>query len=292
MTTLRRIGIIAVVAGLASTVAFGNSITFGFDPTTGLNTVTQTSPLFSQGLNINSPSSVFSFLNFSSLGISVAGSTVAYVNGDSTYDYMFKNVVSQFSITNNDTQTDNVNAQILTNLNVDGASTMPGTGTGTTNDKRNIGLDLGFGFTGAVPNQQTVTIADTGNIFINAGDTYNHPGLPVTFTEGIGLGTCGNFGDTHVGDGCALDLKQDATYAGTGTNSYGLTDTGSFAFAGVGNTGNPHLSFAGTTTYSAQAEITYEYSVTPNSTTPEPTTMALMGCALFGLGFIGKRRKN
>jgi len=51
-----------------------------------------------------------------------------------------------------------------------------------------------------------------------------------------------------------------------------------------------------TTTYNTmvkeQIAVTYDYTATSISSTPEPTTMALFGGALLGLGLIGKRFKK
>jgi len=51
-----------------------------------------------------------------------------------------------------------------------------------------------------------------------------------------------------------------------------------------------NLTIVATTTYSAQAEVTYEYTVP--SGTPEPGTMVLLGSALVGLGVIRKRSRR
>ena len=104
-------------------------------------------------------------------------------------------------------------------------------------------------------------------------------------TIGIGYDQCGTFGslNTH----CSLGLTADGTYSGSGSYTYGLTDTQQFADSLVG-TGNLNLTFVATTTYTGEAEVTYEYSVPVNGS-PEPATMLLFGSALVGLGCIRKR---
>jgi hypothetical protein len=291
MTTLRRILIGAALAALACGIASANSITYqttyGYDPTTGNYTVTQTGTLTGVSLNVSSPTSLFSFGSFASLGI---GGGATYVNGDSTFDYEFTNSVTQFQITNNDQGTDTINASVQSLLNVDSGTTMPNsTGSG---DRKSVGVDLGFGFNVNTPLQQVLTTAQTGvgGVTLTAGQTYVYSPLPVVTTVGIGYNACSSFGNVEVTSGCNQNLTS-SSYATTGF-TYGLTDTQQFADSLVGS-GLLNLNIQATTNYSAMAEVTYEYSVPPPpSGTPEPATMALMGGALIGLGLIGKRLKK
>ena len=195
---------------------------YGFDSSTGNYTVTQTYTLGTTLLNINSPTSLFSFGSFASLGI--AGAT--YAAGDSTFDYEFTNTVTAFQITNNDTPTssDMVSASVQSLVDVDTGTNMPG----PRRDRKNTGIGLGFGFTGSTPNQQTLTALGTpGYVAIAGGATYMYPTLPATTTFGIGYANCATFGDTSATDGCSLNLTSSA-YLTTGF-SYGLTDNQQFA---------------------------------------------------------------
>jgi hypothetical protein len=273
--------LITALAPMASAITI---ISYGFDSSTGNYTVTQTNTLGTTTLNVSSPTSLFSFGSFNSLGI--AGAT--YAAGDSTFDYEFVNTVTAFQITNNDTTTssDMVSASVQSLVNVDTGTNMPGPSTG--GDRKNTGIGLGFGFTGSTPNQQTLTALGTpGYVAIASGATYTYPTLPATTTVGIGYANCATFGDTSATDGCSLNLNNSA-YVTTGF-SYGLTDNQQFADSLTGG-GLLNLTIVATTTYSAQAEVTYEYTVP--SGTPEPGTMVLLGSALVGLGVIRKRSRR
>ena len=79
-----------------------------------------------------------------------------------------------------------------------------------------------------------------------------------------------------------------SSYVTTGF-SYGLTDSQQFA-SSISGGGLLGLTMVATTTYSAEAEVTYEYSVP--SGTPEPGTMVLLGSTLVGLSVVRKRSRR
>ena len=74
--------------------------------------------------------------------------------------------------------------------------------------------------------------------------------------------------------------------AGPSTFTLGGSTLNLTTFTGGGG----NLWFLLTTSATFQAEIDYTYTIP--SGTPEPTTMALMGGALLGLGLLGKRFKK
>jgi len=82
----------------------------------------------------------------------------------------------------------------------------------------------------------------------------------------------------------------------TGADLLNYTGAGTFNLTGgtknltTFSGGGGNINFAISTGATFQAEIDYTYTVP--SGTPEPTTMALMGGALIGLGLIGKRFKR
>jgi hypothetical protein len=262
-------------------------ISYGYDSHTGDYTVTQTETLGATTLNISTPTSLFAFGSFASLGI--AGAT--YAAGNSTFDYEFTNTVTTFQFTNNDTNTDMVSASVQSLVNVDSATTMPNSPCSVRSPSdeayANIGLNLGA----CTPAQATLTAVSTpGYVTVAPGATYTYPTLPTSITVGIGYSTVGcghSFGDTSTTDGCN-DLLSDPSYATTGF-SYGLTDNQQFADS-LSGPGNLNLTIVATTNYSAEAEVTYEYTVP--SGTPEPGTMVLLGSALVGLGVIRKRSRR
>jgi len=75
-------------------------------------------------------------------------------------------------------------------------------------------------------------------------------------------------------------------YVGLGTFTLGGTTKSLTTFSGGGNNVTPSIN----TTAQFSAAIEYDYT-TPNGT-PEPTTMALMGGAMIGIGLLAKRLKR
>jgi hypothetical protein len=268
---------------MASGLASANSITYGFDAATGHYTVTQTETFGSTPLT----SELATFLGFSALGI---GGGATYDNGDTSLDYQFTNTVSNFTVKNTDTQTDAVNFALQSTVTGDAGTTLTNAPSQDLKNSCQSIATAGFSI------NLSATCADifnlvTGTQSIGAGATYTYPGTPFTVTLGISTGNGCGFGVTNnAGAGCAQHEGNDSQYSGSSSVAFGVDDGGNYTFNAANNGSNTDLTFNSTVSETAMAEITYEYTIP--SGTPEPTTMALMGGALIGLGILGKRFKK
>jgi hypothetical protein len=72
-------------------------------------------------------------------------------------------------------------------------------------------------------------------------------------------------------------------FMGAGTVSYTMGANGTSTASGPGNLITQFATRAAST-------VTITYNYTPNTGTPEPATMAMLGSALIGLGLIGRKR--
>lgn len=94
-------------------------------------------------------------------------------------------------------------------------------------------------------------------------------------------------GFVSTGHGSVDPLADYANYIGTGTINETVAASTFPAFAGASfNTSS------GSGTADMELVVTYDYIPTPPPGAPEPTTMALMGGALLGLGLIGRRLRK
>lgn len=103
----------------------------------------------------------------------------------------------------------------------------------------------------------------------------------------------GTVSDAGVGVYLATDTNWGTVlgqYVGTGTTGFTLSSTIStangptFGLAGLSNVATEQLIAGG-----FEVDYTYTYDDTANSGVPEPTTMALMGIALLGVGLVRRR---
>jgi hypothetical protein len=289
-----------MIAGLSQLPSFADPIiSYGTDTSTGFETITQTITIGSGPLNANENSTLFTFMDFNSLINSqmLTGMGINYTyKNDTTFDYQFTQTVNSFTVTNNDTSggTDQFVGTVTSAVNLDTATTMPNSnGSG---DRKTVTGDLGIGYVGNTPQSLAVTLVNSGLQTLPFNSTFTYPGTPITVTGGvswnINVGNMNNacsFGDVNSGDGCTAALTANGTYSGNGSFIYGLDATGAFSVAGGGSTPNVDLTVQGSATQTAEAEVTYEFTTSATSLTPEPTTMVLFGSALVGLGLLRRR---
>jgi len=115
---------------------------------------------------------------------------------------------------------------------------------------------------------------------------YTGPDIVVNNTDAVYGFTTGTGIDGVTGVIKNISGGDLANYTGPGT----FTLTGGTKTLTTFSGGGGNIAFNINTAATFQAEIDYTYTIP--SGTPEPTTMALMGGALLGLGLLGKRFKK
>ena len=101
----------------------------------------------------------------------------------------------------------------------------------------------------------------------------------------IAAGTSQNFnasGALNYGPAAQLPI---APYVGTETVVFSMAGTGGFSVSGGGQAG-----FRIATQSGGTLSLVYDYTSTPpNTSIPEPATFAMVGLALTGLGYLGRK---
>jgi len=197
---------------------------------------------------------------------------VLTVNGAIKNNVSFQSILD---ITNNSATTQSGNAYAYSTFYVDQTSGPPNSVAMLQNFS---GLNTGFtpGSAGPPPTLPT-------GMFSVFGET---PGYPTPISLGPGVED-------------KINVSGASSATGTDTNSTDLNNwSGVTGFSFINDTASGEQNtFTGgnvtvtqTTFVNAGAVVTYYYA--SNVTTPEPTTMALLGGALLGIGLIGKRLRK
>ena len=211
-----------------------------------------------------------------------APSTIYTLQG---YDILVKTSISgNFSITNAANSSSNasgtVNENSYTAIALNGILSPALTQiTDPTNDLFYNGSVPGNG-----PNPQTASMTVSN---LGPGQTQSTSFANVKDSADVG---CDNFPD-HSNARCAFYVEI--------TNSLGLVESSSLLPFFISTATAISQTITGGNNTTAQntnvlesITVTYDYTTSVTSGTPEPTTMALMGGALIGLGLLGKRLKK
>jgi hypothetical protein len=137
------------------------------------------------------------------------------------------------------------------------------------------------GAAAATPSGQVIGTTSNGNGAITTVDVFN-----ITLTPGETLSQF-NGGSPYTGAGSQSFGPTTVNDPGDFIGSTVTLDIGAFASTVISSTSG-NVTTANNT--DAGELVTVTYNFTPASTTPEPTTMVLMGGALVGIGLIGKKR--
>jgi len=320
MTTLRRILITTVAAAGISGVASADIIV-GYQNTIGpsntdITNATVTLPSFDPG-STNSMAS-----NISGNGYTTGISMSSLDTPMTSYTLVGYNITVKETLTGSYTVTNTTSSTLTGTIFIDtytavalnGALAPPLTAaTDPANDLYNCG-STGVGTSPCTASGEQTTSLGGGpdpNSTVNSGFSLN-AGQSQTFAV--------NTNSKWVDLGCELQLNAAsspgfcnenlANQALDGPNSQGQPGE---LFTGLNNveTGVPNLTFflssdtqtdqstSGgnfTSTYATQVKeqvtVSYDFTETSTSGTPEPTTMALIGGGLLGLGLLGKRFKK
>jgi hypothetical protein len=311
MTTLRRFLITAIAVGAVSAVASASTITIGYSTTisttsTDITNLTALLPAFNPG-DSNSTTSNISGNGYttgiSMASLNTAGTSYILTGFNISID---ETLTGSYTITNTSTTSDAVgNAHIDTYTAVALGSTLSPAlsgSTDSTNDLYNcsatvVGAHSGS-CSGANQGEQIASVgggpdpnAPSSGSFDLAqnGGTYSSGPINVTskwVDYGCEIATNAFCNETNVNNAANNELTSnlglvegppDLTfYVSTATQ----TDT---------SVTGGNLTTAYNTSVGEQVEVTYTFTET---STPEPTTMALMGGALLGLGLMRKRLKK
>jgi len=148
----------------------------------------------------------------------------------------------------------------------------------------------------AFNNAPTFTVATTNVSGSNAGRK-NY--IIITGSAGVtGMTTYSGTGNPTDPISDIYDSTNDPTWSADsaayigGTVTLDLTLSGNQEIGSAATGVNPVSSSASITGGTVTADYLFSYTETSNSTTPEPTTMVLMGGALLGIGLIRKRKAN
>jgi PEP-CTERM motif len=123
----------------------------------------------------------------------------------------------------------------------------------------------------------TVLPAVTASGTITANGSTTSPGFPARNLTSDVTGTDVSF----------TDAPTLALFFGSGTIALQTSAHSTNGFTAAGDVSSGVI-----TRFSDIATVQFEYVATPTSGVPEPTTMALMGGAMIGLGLLGKRLKK
>jgi hypothetical protein len=275
MTILRRILTTAALAALASGLASANSIGYLDSQLQVAFTTDSTYTLTLPDFNTNGG---LYTLSSASLYFYGAEDNSSFALSNSAASIQTFNLYENSNVTRNGANTAN-NADRFSGEIFDIFDTGTGPGLAQPNENFPNAITLGAVGSGACPEYtpgptcSSVLFVGPDIVIHNTDAIYGNP---------TGTGLQGLTGVVKQITGGDL-----ANYTGVGT--FNLTGGTLTQEALAGGGGNITLGIA--TQAQLESEIDYFYTV--NSGTPEPSTMALLGGALLGLGLIGKRfRKN
>jgi len=288
MTTFRRLLTATALTIAASALAFGNTVASeSFDGcVAGTCSVTLEGSVSNVTFQVNSvsqPSTLFQFSNFGALGIN--GTLTS-----TTFDTVFSEILSSFTITNIDTNTSDgaITAYVTINstANIDSATTMNSTDLAGVCGYNNVyGLDFGKNCNTGAQLLSTAFNSGFQTISEGVGNAYNyfsnHSGPPAS--------SCDSVDASCVLESVTVATLNNANYTGSGSFLFGIDDALGYSTTGSGQVGNLALTTAYNSNYSTSAEITYSYTINGS---PEPTTMILLGGGLLSLGLLRKRIKS
>jgi hypothetical protein len=281
MTTLRRILTTAALAALACGMASANSIGYldsqGTVSFTTDGNYTLTLPDFNTDGGLYTLSSATLYFYAEEDVSSMALSNAAL--GQETF-----NIYEDSNVTRNGANTAS-SADKYTGEIFDVIDT--GLGPGLAQANENFSGPITLGGTGSTPTCPEYTPSASCNSVLFVPPDILIQNIDAVYSLPVGTGSQGLTGvvkNITGGDLCNYTLGCSVTAPGT----FNLTGGTLTAQTSNGGGGNVTLGLA--TSANFEGEIDYTYSIT--STTPEPTTMALLGGALLGLGLIGKRFKK